>query len=49
VNISRAVPIAASYPLIAVILSFLIFRENITLQSFFGIIMITLGGILLLM
>jgi len=48
VNISRAVPIAASYPLIAVILSFLIFREPLTLQSISGIVLIVIGGCLLL-
>ena len=47
-GVSLSVSISASYPLIAVILSMILFKEPITLQKFFGIIMISLGGILLL-
>ena len=48
IDISRAVPIAASYPLIATVLSFLIFREPLTLQSISGIVLIVIGACLLL-
>lgn len=48
INVSRSVTIAASYPLLAVIFSFLLFREQMTLQSVFGIVSIVIGGIILL-
>jgi uncharacterized membrane protein len=46
-GVSLSVAISGMYPLIASILSFILFREPITPRNFIGIIMISLGGILL--
>ena len=47
-DVRLAVAISASYPLVTVMLSFFIFKETITLRMIVGIMMITLGGILVL-
>ena len=40
---SKIVPIAASYPLVTALLSFLILREGVTLPSVFGTALIVMG------
>ena len=40
---SKIVPIAASYPLVTALLSFLILREGVTLPRVFGTALIVMG------
>jgi len=47
-GVSMAVAISATYPMIAVILSFLLFKEPISLRTIAGITMVTIGVIVLL-
>ena len=47
-GVSLSVAISSSYPMIAVLISFLLFQEPITLRMIAGIIMISVGGVLLL-
>jgi len=44
---TKIVPIAAAYPLITVVLSILILREEVTLQRIVGIVLTVLGIILI--
>jgi transporter family protein len=42
-EVSKVVPISASYPLITFILGILLFRENLTLMKFLGVFSVVVG------
>lgn len=47
-EISLSVAISASYPLIATVISIILFKEPVTFRTILGVLMISSGGILLL-
>ncbi len=47
-EISLSVAISASYPLIATVISMILFKEPVTFRTILGVFMISSGGILLL-
>ena len=47
-EVSLSVAISASYPLIATFISMILFKEPVTFRTILGVLMISSGGILLL-